>query len=129
MSNINIKITNLKNRIRQVCSEDTTHPSCKEEWSKANPMLGHCAVASAIFYNKFGGEIIRGIIAESGISHYWNRLDGVEYDLTKEQFTNHVTLVEAKVVSIDRIMGNGNTKERYDLLMQKLLELPEYAND
>lgn len=129
MSNINIKITNLKNRLRQVCCEETTHPSCKDEWSKANPFLGHCAVVSAIFYNKFGGEIIRGIIAETGISHYWNRLDGVEYDLTKEQFTNLVTLVEARTVSIDRIMGNGNTKERYDLLIEKLLQLPEYAND
>lgn len=124
-----IRIVNLKNRIKEVACEETTHPSCKEEWSKANPMLGHCAIVSALFYNKFGGEILRGIVAETGISHYWNRLNNKEYDLTREQFNVSPTLVEIKVVSVERIFSNEDTKKRYDLLVNKLNELPEYAND
>lgn len=130
MKNIEIKIVNLKNRLKQVASEETCHPLCKEDWSPANPLYGHCAVVTAIAYKKFGGTIMRGIIAESGFSHYWNNIDGVDYDLTKEQYANTIaTIIDGEEVRIDRILNNEQTKYRYDLLLSKLEELPEEAND
>jgi len=127
---VDVRIANLKKRIKEVASEETTHPLCKEEWSLSNPMLGHCAVVAAIFYKKFGGEIIRGIIAETGISHYWNKLNNKEYDLTKEQFAKkNVTIIDAEECSVERILSNPNTLERYNLLLSKLEELPSFSND
>lgn len=129
MNNLEIRLENLKRKLLTVCAYDTTHPSCEEDWSPANPLYGHCAIVSALVYNRFGGEIVRGIIAETGISHYWNRIEGKEYDLTKEQFEKHVTLIDAQDCSVERIFKNGNSLERYNLLVERLNELPEYAND
>lgn len=130
MKNIEIKIVNLKNRLKKVCSRETTHPSCKEDWYPSNPLYGHCAVVSAIAYKKFGGEIVRAIIAESGMSHYYNRIDGKDYDLTKEQFEGNLpTLTDARTCSVDRILNNEETLYRYHLLLSSLEALPEESND
>ena len=130
MKNIEIKIANLKNRLKQVASEETCHPLCKEDWSPANPLYGHCAVVTAIAYKKFGGTIMRGIIAESGFSHYWNNIDGVDYDLTKEQYANKsVTVIDGQEVKLERILNNVQTKNRYSLLLSELEKLPEESND
>lgn len=130
MSNIAIKIANLKNRLRDICTEDTCPKSAREDWSPANPFFAHCAPIAAIVYKKLGGEIIRGIVAETGYSHYWNKIDDVEYDLTKEQFCKRVvTLVEAQPCTIERVLNNSEAMESYTLLLQKLEELPEVFND
>ena len=130
MTNKEIKIVNLKNRLRKICSLETCHKSVQDEWTPANPFLGHCAIVSAIAYNKFGGEIIRAVIAETGFSHYYNRIDNKDYDLTKEQFENkHVTLTDAQPTSLERILNDANTEYRYHLLKASLEALPEESND
>ena len=130
MKNIEIKIVNLKNRLKSICSEQTASPLNREDWSPTNPFLGHCAIVTAIANKKFGGDVIRGVIAESGIAHYWNRIDGKEYDLTKEQFDGkHITLTDIQTSSVERILNNEETLYRYHLLLASLEALPEESND
>ena len=130
MKNIEIKIVNLKNRLKKVCCKETANPSCREDWYPTNPFLGHCAIVTAIAYKKFGGDIMRGVIAESGLSHYWNRIDGKDYDLTKEQFDGKpITLTDVQVSSVERILNNEQTLYRYHLLLSTLENLPEESND
>ena len=130
MKNFEIKIANLKNRLRRICCKETCHPTNREDWYPDNPFLGHCAIVTAIVYKKFGGEIMRGVIAESGISHYWNRIDGKDYDLTKEQFENKVvTITDIQTSSVERILNNEETLYRYHLLLSTLESLPEESND
>ena len=130
MDNLEIKIINLKNRLKGICSEETCHPLCKEDWSPDNPLYGHCAVVTAIAYKKFGGVIMRGIIAKSGFSHYWNRINGKDYDLTIEQYQNDpITIVESQEVKIERILNNTQTAYRYEMLLSELEKIPEESND
>lgn len=129
MKNVEIKISNLKNRIKQVASEETAYPLYKDNWTFNNPLVGHGAIVSAIFFNKFGGKIIRGIIAETGLSHYWNKLDEKEYDLTYEQFKSNITLVDAQETTVDRILSNPETLKRYELLLERLKKIDGFNND
>ena len=94
MTNKEIKIVNLKNRLKKLCCKQTCYYLNEEDWSPDNPFYGHCAHVTSIPYKKFGGEIMRGVIASSGFSHYWNKIDGKDYDLTKEQFLDEVTLTD-----------------------------------
>ena len=130
MNNTEIKIVNLKNRLKRVCCKETCHPNCKDDWYPSNPFYGHCAVVTAIVNKRFGGDVVRGVIAESGLSHYWNRIDGKDYDLTKEQFEGKpITLTDIQISSIERILNNEETLYRYHLLLSTLESLPEVSND
>ena len=130
MTNKEIKIVNLKNRLRDLCALETCHKRLQEDWSKANPFLGHDQIVTAIAYKKFGGDIIRAIIAETGFSYYYNRIDGKDYDLTKEQFEgNEITLVDAQISSLERILNDAQTEYKYNLLLASLEALPEESND
>lgn len=129
MKNVEIKINNLKNRIKQVASEETARPTNSEKWSFNNPLWGHCALVAVIFQNKFGGKIMRGIIAENGFSHYWNKLDDKEYDLTREQFKSYVHIIDPQECTIERILSNPDTLKRYELLLEKLKAIDGFDND
>lgn len=49
-----------------------------------SPLEGHCGAVSLILHGMFGGDILTGPV--NGTRHFWNRIDGKEYDLTSCQF-------------------------------------------
>ena len=67
--------------------------SCAEDdlplWSPENPARGHCAVAALTVNDLFGGELLLATVERDGVRtgyHYWNRLAGLDVDLTADQF-------------------------------------------
>ncbi len=51
-----------------------------------------------IVQDHFGGEMLRTV--NQGVLHYWNQVDGVDVDLTRDQFEQWAP--EAEIVTVDR---------------------------
>lgn len=62
----------------------TADTSIDSQWSPACPARGQCAVTALVVQDYLGGELMRAEV--EGVSHYWNLIDGVEVDLTRDQF-------------------------------------------
>jgi hypothetical protein len=69
-----------------------------QEWTPTRPSLGQCAVTALVVFDRFDGEICR--TSNQGVLHYWNRLNGVEVDLSRDQFD--VWAPEDVVVTVER---------------------------
>ncbi|MDP3645620.1 MAG: hypothetical protein Q8R25_00845 [bacterium] len=83
-------IAQLKHFLRRAAQSDTS--SAPDTWTAANPLWGHCAVASAIAQKIFGGDLLRydlkGTKFEFMGSHYSNRLSYDRLvDFTASQFS------------------------------------------
>jgi len=63
---------------------DTAYAPAK--WKRAkDPLTGHCYGAAHLVQDRFGGEIVKGVVR--GQAHAWNRLPGGrEVDLTGSQY-------------------------------------------
>ena len=120
MKNVDIEINELKLNLMEVCNKNTCYPQQQSEWTKENPFLGHCAVVALTVYKHFGGKIMRGVIKETGVSHYWNNVNDKDYDLTKEQFKNKITIVNVEDVSVYRLLNNPDTANRFLELNKQL---------
>jgi hypothetical protein len=84
---------------------ETCDPTDAAAWTPTNPSLGHCAVTALVMHDFFGGELLEAEVffrngSRQGF-HYWNRLAGVELDLTREQFKSQEVVQEPQV--IDRL--------------------------
>ncbi len=110
-----------------------------ELWTPENPLYGHCAVATVIAEDFLGGTTKRGVFPEEWRdklgypSHYWNVLpDGTAVDLSKSQFPQdfpHDAFMQEEVgeeFSLDvrsRILANEDTRQRYELLLERMKKL------
>jgi hypothetical protein len=92
MSNANggVSLEILQGAIRESWCLETCDPTDAAEWTPTNPSLGHCAVTALVVHDFFGGELLEAeVLFQNGSRqgfHYWNRLAGVEVDLTRAQF-------------------------------------------
>ncbi|MDQ6730583.1 MAG: hypothetical protein M3022_09835 [Actinomycetota bacterium] len=83
-------------------------------WSPENPARGQCAVTALVVQDLLGGEILIAEVHHTDGTrqsvHYWNRIsDGVEVDLTREQFTaSEVILTPTRVVRPADLSGHGS---------------------
>jgi hypothetical protein len=78
--------------IRASWSVETCDPTDVAHWTQANPSLGQCAVTALVVHDLLGGELLEAEVhqadgARQGF-HYWNRLAGVDIDLTRAQFVS-----------------------------------------
>lgn len=88
--------------IRASWSLDTCDPTDAAQWTPANPSRGQCAVTALVLHDLFGGELLEAEVhfrdgSRQGF-HYWNRFDGVEVDLTREQFSRHEMIQEPQLI-------------------------------
>src|ERR1700722_2259411 len=100
-----ITLEALQAAIRASWSLETCDPTDAAEWTPANPSRGQCAVTALVVHDLFGGQLLEAEVhfhdgSRQGF-HYWNRLAGVDVDLTREQFTSHEIVQESQV--IDRL--------------------------
>lgn len=80
-----------------------------DDWSAANPAKGHCDVSSFVAWEHLGGELVLGQVHVDGAfqeHHYWNRIDGVDLDLTRSQFSGDETITEHSVLDSDDLAAN-----------------------
>ncbi len=109
---LNQSIDKLKILLSKVWSKETS--ATPTEWSNANPARGQCAITALIVQDLFGGKLVRGIVC--GESHYWNRIDSSDVDLTLSQFPEPSFEGERCYRDRDYILGFPETAKRYELL-------------
>ena len=82
----------LEAAIRASWSLETCDPTDVSEWTPSNPSRGQCAVTALVVHDLIGGELLEAEVHNQDGSrqgfHYWNRLAGVDLDLTRDQFTS-----------------------------------------
>jgi hypothetical protein len=95
-----------------------------ENWTPQNPAWGQCAVTACVVQDYLGGEIVWAEVIDRGktISHYFNKIDGIEHDLTHRQFSKGTKIPEGipKTKGLpttrDYILSYEPTCKRYAIL-------------
>lgn len=100
-----------------------------ENWTPENPAWGQCAVTALIVNDYLGGDIVwtnASLPDGREISHYFNKIDGVEKDLTRVQFPEGTRIPEGipktKEYASTReyILSYPITQQRYDSLKEEV---------
>jgi len=78
-------------------------PADVPRWSPANPARGQCGPTALVLNDLLGGDLCVAEVHRPDGSrqgfHWWNRLAGVDVDLTLEQFDDDERVQEARVVA------------------------------
>ena len=112
----------LKHFIYSSCQRDTAYKSSVNQWSPDNPTRGHCAIASMLVYECFGGIIQKGYIEKYGEWHYWNVVNDAVFDLTKESYKGEeISIKNIQNVSFEALMANSDTQYRFELLKERTI--------
>lgn len=83
-----------------------------EKFSVDNPSWQQCDASAFVAWEYLGGDLVLGKVFVDGEQtehHYWNRIDGEDFDLTRDQFRRGETIVEADVVSNEFLKENMET--------------------
>lgn len=108
--------------LEQSWSPETCDPFDLENWHEGNRSRGMCIVSSLVLQDYFGGELLEALVHVDGAHygyHTWNRINGEEVDVTREQFKPDEILGEPYVVP--RIEGEDmRMKVQYELLRDRV---------
>jgi hypothetical protein len=74
---------------------------------------GQCVPTALLVNELYGGDILRTVVR--GESHYFNRIKGVEIDLTRDQFPMWID-GGSTVRSREEILENESSRRRSELL-------------
>ena len=123
-----MKLEELERLLNKSWSRETCSPGLRNNWNEDNLSLGQCAITALIVNDYFGGKIMR-CMASSG-SHYYNLIDDKIVDLTVSQFLGEIPLYEkGEERSREYLLGNEDTKSRYLLLRERLLNMIAYEKN
>ena len=98
-------LTEIEAAVRATWAADTCSPDDEARfgWGPENPALGHCDITALVVNDLFGGDLVVAEVFRDGEQegyHWWNRLDnGLELDLTRDQFQLGQTLSAVRVVA------------------------------
>lgn len=97
------------NAIRSSWAADT----CAEgDWPEDNPAKGQCEPSSFVAWTYLGGDLVLARVLVNGDQvehHYWNRVDGEDLDLTREQFTEGEVIEEIDLLPYTFLAENMHT--------------------
>jgi hypothetical protein len=107
--------------IRSSWSEQTCDPVDRPQWSPDTPARGQCGVTALVVQDLLGGELLIAEVHNADGSrqgvHYWNRFaDGVELDLTREQFAHSEAIQQPTVVARPEDSSVGRLATQYRIL-------------
>lgn len=113
------KVKHIRRCLIQVASADTSY-SPEVYVTKESKLTGHCFAAAYVVQCFLGGEIITGTV--NGERHGWNKIDGIEFDVTSCQFGGDglTPLAKGKVWKMPKKINPRflKLKERVDFVMQ-----------
>ncbi|MBM3271800.1 hypothetical protein FJY94_00730 [Candidatus Kaiserbacteria bacterium] len=114
----------LLSKLRTCAAKDTS--ADPGGWTVDNPLWGHCAVASLLAQEVFGGELVRGSLKDVEKyahlrSHYWNRLpDGQEFDFTSEQYPDvSCKDLVGEIRSRESVLEHPDTQTRFAVFKER----------
>lgn len=116
-------IGDLYNILQRCWSKETAYPSCQKDWVNSDKTYGQCAVTAMVVHDVFGGTIHK--IRRPFGTHYFNKINNQYLDLTREQFDLYFIDVDYEpnqIVDRNWCGTNKDTNERYQLLIQKIVE-------
>lgn len=87
-----------------------------DDWTPANPRTGQCHVTSLIVGDRHGGRIFLGWTSDN-VLHYWNVVDGITIDATRDQFPVDIVIDRIQDAT-DEVLGRGTIDKR-DLLAER----------
>lgn len=103
-----------------------------DNWSESNPSWGQCAVTALTIQDFLGGDIVRLDLTKHGDpkvaamrSHYFNRVNGAEPDISSGQFGDLNRFYEFKIRqevsqrSRAYLLENTSTRQRYIALRMR----------
>lgn len=105
--------------LQQCFAFDTCHHLYQRKWSVENPSVGHCAIASLVLHEMFGGSILKTKVGHS--THYYNVIDNVILDSTSAQFNAPIPYDRGVLCDSKKMLKVQDTKERYEVLKKRLL--------
>lgn len=122
-----ITLSEFRKLLPELCTKETAAGDGKG-WTPENPTHGHCAVASLIVQDLFGGDLLRVSLEGTEFaeyrSHYFNRLpDGAVVDVTEDQFCGRLPnelAATAAVKDREYVIGGADTGKRYEQLKSQL---------
>jgi hypothetical protein len=98
-----LTLLELESAVASSWSTETCDPTDEKEWSPDNPSLGQCAVTALVVHDLLGGELLEAeVLCADGSRqgfHYWNRLAGVDIDLTRAQFVNGEHVQQPRLIT------------------------------
>jgi len=114
-------VTEIERVVRASWSQETCDPVDLAQWSPENSARGQCAVTALVVQDLLGGALLLADVLNADGSrqgvHYWNRLgDGVEVDLTREQFAPTETVQAPTVVPRPDDLSAGRLFGQYQAL-------------
>lgn len=85
-----LTLTEVEAAISGSWSLETCDPTDAPLWTTDEPSRGQCAVTALVVHDLLGGQLLEAEVLHADGSpqgfHYWNRLAGVDVDLTRRQF-------------------------------------------
>jgi hypothetical protein len=119
-------LLDIDHALRISWAADTCSPDDLERagWHSENPAWGHCDITALLVNDLLGGDLMLGkvhsINGEQHGNHWWNRLaNGIEIDLTHEQFRDGQIVIDARVVKRPTPRPRRRSKE-YELLRSRV---------
>lgn len=101
-------------------TKETCYPKLQNEWTEKNKSLGQSAITALIVNMFLGGKIMR-CNSELG-NHYYNLVNNELLDLTCAQFKSPPFYNASEERSIEYILSNDDTKNRYKILLENVKE-------
>ncbi|MFF8628286.1 YunG family protein [Streptomyces werraensis] len=96
-------LPDLDRAFRSCWAADTCSPDDLPDWRPDNPSVGHCDITTLVVNDLFGGDLLVADVRRDGSPHghhWWNRLpNGIELDLTRDQFRGGETLSPPRTVT------------------------------
>ena len=122
---IDTKYNKIKNHkdlydiLSNIWCEYTCAPRMRDIWSETNKTCGQCSITAFLFQDIFGGEVY-GVKLSDGNFHCYNVVDGNQYDLTSEQFSEKLIYDNIYKQSRDVHFSSKEKYERYKYLSSEL---------
>ena len=95
------------------------------QWLPDNPTRGQCNVTALVVRDYLGGEILKTPVENDW--HFYNRVDGIVYDLTAEQFSVVPAYLDIPSTRDEALAGTA--PERYHALALDVDQALRSQND
>lgn len=94
-----------------------------DAWTPERPSTGHCAVTALLVQEYTDATVILRVALADGQSHYFNATpNGMETDLTRDQFDTYEPIGPAEERTREYLLLNEGTRRRWETLRRRLGE-------
>ncbi|OLO26574.1 hypothetical protein BTA37_27635 [Priestia megaterium] len=95
------------------------------KWMRKNPAIGQCGVTALVVNDLFGGEIVKTMC--TGDWHFYNKLNGVRYDFTEEQFSEAIKYDDIPSSREEAFLDTN--LQQYNALRKKVYQQLSFLNE